>query len=641
MNQNSAPYGTWESPISADLIASGIMGLGEVHIDNGTIYWVEMRPDEEGRYVIIAQLPDGRTVEINPDPLNARTRVHEYGGGAYTVHDGIVYFSHFSDNRLYVRKPGMTPQPLTPAGKMRYADLVVDRRRNRLLCIREDHSGEGEAVNTLVAISMNDPDEGEVLVSGNDFYASPRISPDGSKLIWLTWNHPNMPWDGTELWMADIAQDATLRSAKIVAGGLAESIFQPEWSPDGHLYFVSDRTGWWNLYRWESGQAVNVYEMEAEFGRPQWVFGMSTYDFISADQILCTYIQNGESHLATLSLKEQTLKTHDLPFTSYTSIRVDDAQAAFVAASPTSYDSIIRMDLGDKQVEVLRRASQINVDSDYLSLPEAIEFPTENGLTAYAYYYAPLNPDFRPPEGERPPLIVKVHGGPTGFSDSCLDLEVQFWTSRGFAVVDVNYGGSSHYGRAYRERLRETWGVVDVNDSINAALYLVQMGLADAQRLVIRGGSAGGYTTLCAIAFRDVFKAGTSYYGISDLEFFIKDTHKFESRYIDGLVGPYPETADRYRERSAIHYIDNISAALLLLQGLEDKVVPPNQAEIMLAAMQKNGLPVAYLPFEGEQHGFRRAETKQQALEAELYFYSKVFGFEAADQIAPLPIENL
>jgi dipeptidyl aminopeptidase/acylaminoacyl peptidase len=518
---------------------------------------------------------------------------------------------------------------------------MMDRRHNRLLCIREDHSGEGEAVNTLVAISLSEPDEGQVLVSGNDFYSSPRISPDGRQLIWLTWNHPNMPWDGTELWMADIAPDGSLGTAEMVAGGQTESIFQPEWSPDGLLYFVSDRTGWWNLYRWEADQAVIVCEMEAEFGRPQWVFGVSTYAFITADNLLCTYMQNGETRLATLSLPDRQLKPIDLPFTYFISVHAGAGQAAFVAASPTAFDSVVRIDLADKQVEILRRASEIDVDAGYLSLPEALEFPTENGLTAHAYYYGPSNPDFQPSKGERPPLIVKIHGGPTGFSNATLDLEVQFWTSRGFALVDVNYGGSSDYGRAYRERLRGNWGVVDVDDAVNAARYLVQMGLTDGERLVIRGGSAGGYTTLCAIAFRDVFKAGASYFGISDLEVFIQDTHKFESRYIDGLVGPYPETADRYRERSAIHHIDNISAALLILQGLEDKIVPPNQAEIMLAAMRQNGLPVAYLPFEGEQHGFRRAESKQQALEAELYFYSKVFAFEAADQIAPLPIENL
>lgn len=640
-SKTTAPYGTWESPITADLIASDTVRLGDIHIDRGNIYWVEMRPDEAGRYVIMVRTSDGKTADVTPPPFNARTRVHEYGGGSYIVFEGTVYFSHFKDNRLYIQEPGMMPRPLTPEGEMRYADLVVDRRHNRLLCVREDHSGEGEAVNTLVAISLSDPDEGQVLVSGNDFYASPRISPDDSKLVWLTWNHPNMPWDGTELWSADIAPNGTLGKPKMVAGGKTESIFQPQWSPGGELYFASDRTGWWNLYRWEDGRAVNVYEMEAEFGRPQWSFGMSAYAFISAEQLLCTYVQDGNMQMAILSIADRTLKPVELPYTNFGSVHVAGGQAAFVAASPTEFDSVVRIDLADKQIEVLRRSSEIEVDAGYLSLPELVEFPTENGRTAYAYYYAPANRDFEPPPGERPPLVVKVHGGPTGFSSSTLNLEVQFWTSRGFAVIDVNYGGSASYGRAYRERLRENWGVVDVDDSVNAARYLVEKGLADAERLVIRGGSAGGYTTLCAIAFRDVFKAGASYYGISDLEVFIRDTHKFESRYIDGLVGPYPETAERYRERSAIHYMDHISAALLLLQGLEDKVVPPNQAEIMLEAMRRKGLPVAYLAFEGEQHGFRRAETKQQALEAELYFYSRVFGFEAADQIAPLIIENL
>ncbi len=501
-----APYGTWESPITADLIASGIKRLGDIHIDDGNIYWVEMRPDEEGRYVIMVNTARGETADVTPAPYNARTRVHEYGGGAYTVFEGTVFFSHFKDNRLYSQKPGTTPHPLTPAGSMRYADLVVDWRRNRLLCVREDHSGEGEAVNTLVAISLSDPDEGQVLISGNDFYSSPRISPDGSKMLWLTWNHPNMPWDGTELWTADIALDGSLGTAEMVAGGKTESIFQPEWSPDGQLYFVSDRSGWWNLYRLENGQVVNLCEMEAEFGRPQWVFGMSTYAFISSEEILCSYIQNGETKLATLSVNDQSLKPLDLPYNAYLSVHVADGQAAFVAASPTAFDSVVRIDMVDNQVEILRRASEVKVETGYLSQPEMVEFPTEGDQTAFAYYYPPANRDFQAPEGELPPLVVKVHGGPTGFSDATLDLEIQFWTSRGFALIDVNYGGSSHYGRAYRERLRENWGVVDVNDSVNAALYLVQQGLVDGERLVIRGGSAGGYTTLCAVAFRDVFK---------------------------------------------------------------------------------------------------------------------------------------
>ncbi len=639
--KTTAPYGTWQSPITADLIASGTIKLGEIRLDQGNIYWVEMRPDDAGRYVIVVHTADGRTADITPQPFNARTRVHEYGGGAYTVFEGTVYFSHFADNRLYRQEPGQLPQPITPAGAMRYADLVMDQRHNRLLCIREDHSGEGEAVNTVVAINLNEPDAGQVLVSGSDFYSTPRISPDGSQLIWLTWNHPNMPWDGTELWTADIALDGTLSEPRKLFGGKAESIFQPEWSPDGRLYFISDRTGWWNLYRSDNGNAINICEMTAEFGRPQWIFGMSTYAFISAETLLCSYSKNGKTNLAILYLDDRSLNPISLPYTTLISIRFANGRAAFVAASPTEFSSIVTLNLADHQIQVLQRASDVQVEAGYLSLPETIEFPTENNLTAYANYYPPVNKDFQPLVGERPILIVKIHGGPTSHSPANLDLGTQFWTSRGFAFIDVNYGGSTGYGRDYRERLRENWGIVDVDDAVNAARYLVEQGLVDEERLAIRGGSAGGYTTLSAIAFRDVFKAGTSYYGISDLNVFVYDTHKFESRYMDGLVGPYPETADRYKERSAIYHMDQVSAALLMLQGLEDKVVPPNQAEIMLAAMREKGLPVAYIPFEGEQHGFRKAETKQRSLEAELYFYSRVFGFETADQIAPITIENL
>lgn len=636
-----APYGTWQSPITADLITSHTISLGEIRLDQNRVYWVEMRPDEGGRYVIMTHSPDGRTEQITPQPFNARTRVHEYGGGAYTVFEGTVYFSHFEDNQLYRQQPGQAPQQLTPSGPMRYADLVLDRQHNRLLCIREDHTGPGEAVNTLVAISLSEPDEGHVLISGNDFYSTPRISPGGSRLLWLTWNHPNMPWDGTELWTADIAPDGTLSHPKKQFGGKTESIFQPEWSPDGRLYFISDRTGWWNLYRSENGQVHNLYPIAAEFGRPQWVFGMSTYAFSSADTILCIYSHQGQTKLASLSTIDQTLKDIDLPYTDISTIQVSGEQVAFLAASPTEFSSLLTLNLADGQRKVLRQASELKVEPGYLSLPETIEFPTENNLTAFAHYYPPANEDFQAPEGERPVLIVKIHGGPTSYSSASLDLSHQFWTSRGFALIDVNYGGSTGSGRDYRDRLRGSWGVVDVDDAVNGALYLVERGLADRERLAIRGGSAGGYTTLTALALRDVFKAGASFYGISDLEDFIKDTHKFESRYVDGLVGPYPQTVDLYRERSAIYHMDQFSGALLLLQGLEDKVVPPNQSETMLAAVRQKGLPVAYLPFEGEQHGFRRAETIQRSLEAELYFYGRVFGFEPADQIAPLTIENL
>ncbi|MEJ5197870.1 MAG: S9 family peptidase [Anaerolineae bacterium] len=632
-----APYGAWKSPITPDLIVAGTVGLNAIRVDGDDVYWIESRPTEAGRNVIVRRTPDGRTADLTPMPFNARTRVHEYGGGEYLVYDGVVYFANFADQRLYRQEVGAAPRPITPEGALRYADAVMDARRGRLICVREGHTAaDREAINALVAVACDgDPAGGRVLVSGNDFYASPRLSPDGRRLAWLTWNHPNMPWDGCELWVADVQADGALDGARLVAGGPAESIFQPEWSPTGELHFVSDRTGWWNLYRWRDGRVEPLCEMAAEFGLPQWVFGMSTYAFVAPDRIACAYTQNGIWRLALLDTTTKTLTPLDLPYTEIGGVRGAPGAAFFIAASPTEATAVVRLDVASGTITVLRRSSAVTVDAGYLSVPQPIEFPTEGGLTAHALYYPPANRDYRAPAGERPPLLVLSHGGPTGATSSALRLGIQFWTSRGFAVVDVNYGGSTGYGRAYRERLNGQWGIVDVDDCVNAARYLAGRGLADENRLAIRGGSAGGYTTLAALTFRKVFKAGASHFGVSDLEALATDTHKFESRYLDRLVGPYPERRDLYIARSPIHFTDRLATPLILFQGLEDRVVPPSQAEKMFAAVKAKGLPVAYVPFEGEQHGFRKAENIKRTLEAELYFYSRVFGFPLADAMEP------
>ncbi|MGC8780144.1 MAG: S9 family peptidase [Anaerolineae bacterium] len=639
----SAPYGAWKSPITPELIVEGTVGLSAVRLDGADVYWLESRPTEGGRNVIVRRTPDGRTTDLNPPPFNARTRVHEYGGGEYLVHDGVVYFSNFSDQRLYRQEAGAAPRPITPDGALRYADAAMDARRGRLICVREDHAAaDREAINALVAVACDgDPAGGQVLASGADFYASPRLSPDGSKLAWLSWNHPNMPWDGCELWVADVQADGTLTDARLVAGGPAESVFQPEWSPTGMLYFISDRTGWWNLYRRRDGRVEPLCEMAAEFGVPQWVFGLSTYAFVAPERIACAYTQDGIWHLALLDTETKAFAPLDLPYTEVGGVRGGPGGVFFTAASPTEATVIVRLDVAGGAVTVLRRSSAVTVDPGYLSLPQPIAFPTTDGLTAHALYYPPANRDYRAPVGERPPLLVLSHGGPTGATTSALRLGIQFWTSRGFAVVDVNYGGSTGYGRAYRERLNGRWGIVDVDDCVNAARYLVARGLADERRLAICGGSAGGYTTLAALTFRDVFKAGASHFGVSDLEALATDTHKFESRYLDRLVGPYPERRDLYVARSPIHFTDRLATPLILFQGLEDRVVPPDQAEKMFAAVKAKGLPVAYVPFAGEQHGFRKAENIKRTLEAELYFYSRVFGFEPADAIEPVQIVNL
>jgi dipeptidyl aminopeptidase/acylaminoacyl peptidase len=636
-----APCGSWKSPIAANLVSAAEAGLEQVRIDGDDIYWIERRPQEGGRKVIVRRTTDGVVTDITPVGFNARTRVHEYGGGDYAVANGTVVFSNFTDQRLYRQELGSKPTPLTPEAPLRFADGQIDRRRNIFICVREDHRGAGEAVNAIVRVDLNAGGGGTTLLSGNDFYSSPRLSPDDSRLAWLSWNHPNMPWDGTELWVGKLSGDGAVREKTLIAGGVDESIYQPAWSPDGVLHFVSDRTGWWNLYRWRDAQVEALCPMDAEFGQPQWTFGGSLYGFASERQIVCSYSKNGADHLATLDTETKKLGDIQLPFTSISQLRVAADKVVFIGASATETSAVVALELSTKQFEVLRRSRENAVDAGYLSEARAIEFPTEHGLTAHAYFYPPKNRDYTAPANEESPLIVISHGGPTSSSSGSLKYSIQYWTSRGIAVLDVNYGGSSSYGRAYRERLNGNWGIVDVDDCTNGARYLAQRGEVDGNRLAIRGGSAGGYTTLCALTFRDTFKAGASHYGISDLEALAKDTHKFESRYMDRLIGPYPERRDLYVARSPIHFTEKLNCPMIIFQGLEDKVVPPNQAEKMVEAVRAKKLPVAYLTFESEQHGFRKAENIKRVLEAELYFYSKVFGFELAEPVKPVEIENL
>lgn len=637
-----APYGSWGSPITSDMTVSKSVRLGQIALDGEDIYWVEMRPEEQGRNVIVKWTSDEQTRDVTPEPFDARTRVHEYGGGAFVVHRGTIYFSNFKDQRIYRQALDSNPQPITAEGVVRYADTILDDRRNRLLCIREDHGPlDQEAVNTLVGINLSSGSIGQVLVSGNDFYSSPRLSADGSKLAWLTWNHPNMPWDGTELWVAAVRQDGSLGNAVRVAGGETESIFQPEWSPDGVLYFVSDKTGWWNLCRFHKGRVEPVLQRKAEFGLPQWLFGMSTYAFESKDRLVCSYFESGSWHLGTVETNSGNFESVELPFTHIEGVRASSGQAVFIAGAPIMPNAVVRLNLETMKFDILRRSAQVMLDSTFLSRPEAIVFPTARGEKAHAYFYAPQNRDFEAPSDELPPLIVKSHGGPTAATSTSLETKIQFWTSRGFAVLDVDYGGSTGHGRAYRQRLDGKWGLVDVEDCVNGAKYLTERGLVDSERVAIVGGSAGGYTTLAALTFHDFFKAGASYYGISDLEALTNDTHKFESRYLDRLIGPYPAKRQAYIQRSPIHFADQLSCPIILFQGLEDQVVPPNQAELMVQALRKKGLPVAYLAFEGEQHGFRKADNIKRTLEAELYFYSKIFGFELAEKVEPVQIDNL
>lgn len=634
-----APCGSWSSPITAELIVAGTVTLGQIVADDADLYWNEGRPNEGGRNVICRRRADGTLEDVLPAPFNARSRVHEYGGGAFTVHDGVVYFVHDGDGRIYRLLPGTTPVALTTPGARRFADLRFDAPRQRLLCVSEEHREHGEPVNTLVAIDVA---SGALttLASGADFYASATLSPDGRRLAWLCWHHPDMPWDSTELWVAALDERGLPREPRRAAGGNQTSIFQPRFGPDGDLYFISDRSGWWNLYRLGEAGAEALAPRAAEFGVPQWVFGMSTYDFVAPDQIVCAFSEQGRWRLGEIDVGARALREIATPYTDVSSVCACEGAAWFVGGSPVSAPAIVRLQPESGVAEVVSSSSALAINPAYLSQPRPLTYPTANGEIAHAFFYPPCNRDCDVPPGELPPLLVVSHGGPTAASHSTLNLRLQYWTSRGFGVLDVNYRGSSGFGRAYRRALDGRWGVADVEDCVRGAQHLVREGLADQARLAIRGSSAGGFTTLCALTFHDVFAAGASYYGISDLEALVRDTHKFEARYLDRLVGLFPAERSRYIERSPIHHVERLRRPMIFFQGLDDKVVPPNQAERMVEALLAKGISVAYVSFAGETHGFRRAENIRRALEAELSFYGQVFGFEPADRIEPVALAS-
>lgn len=639
------PCGAWPSPISAERIAAATTRLDQTALRGRELFWTEGRPSEQGRYVLVRCDAQGRIGDVTPAPFNVRTRAHEYGGGAFVLLDGGgVVFSHDADQQLYRLDEGAAqPVRLTDAPTRRFADATHDAARARLIAVCEDHAASpAEAVASLVSIELDGDGAGRIteLARGHDFFSTPRLSPDGRRLAWLSWDHPDMPWDATTLWLAEVAADGALADARRIAGGGSESIFQPAWSPRGELHFVSDRSGWWNLYRWRDGAAQALHPMAAEFGTPQWAFGMSTYGFDAQGRIVCTVSRDGRASLARLDADGAGLVPIETPFCTIGELHVGADAAVMVAASETMPAAVVRLDLASGAWRVLRSVSDAVPDPASTAVAEPIEFPTDGGDTAHAFFYRPTNANAAVPPGEKPPLLVFSHGGPSGATDAGFRWTLQYWTSRGFAIVDVNYRGSTGYGRAYREKLNGQWGVADVADAIAAARFLVARGEVDPQRLAIRGGSAG-FTTLAALTFHRFFHAGASHYGIGDLEALAKDTHKFESRYMDRLVGPYPQARDVYLARSPVHHTDRLASPMILLQGREDKAVPPAQAQAMFDAVRAKGLPVALLMFDGEQHGFRRAETIRRALEAELYFYGRVFGFTPADPIEPVPIENL
>lgn len=627
--RKAVPAGLWDSPITAARSAARSSSPSEIRLDGGDIYWLEGRPAEGGRSVIVKRASSGEISENLPPPFSARTRVHEYGGGAYAAAGGTVYFSHSADGRLYRLEPGQISVPITPAGDFRYADLVFDRRRSRILAVREDHRDSGFPVNTLVSVDLYARRPVEVLFSGRDFYAAPRLSPDGSRIAFLAWSLPDMPWEGTEIWTADLDGEGRPEPPRRVAGGREESIFQPEWSPSGELYFVSARTGWWNIYRLEGRKVVPVCPMEAEFGLPLWSLGSSTYAFTGAGEIVAAFCRKGIWGLGVISFPDGKLREVDTGYTEITGLQGRPDSAVFLAASPLAPPAVVEYLPDRNRIEVI--GGRERIDPELISLPEPVEFPTGEAEIAYGFFYPPRNPNYRLPEGELPPLLVVPHGGPTGSASTALSLKTQFWTGRGFAVLLVNYRGSTGYGRGYRRALDGRWGEAEVEDCIRGAQWLAESGRVDPLRMAIRGSSAGGFTALLALARSSLFRAGAVYYGVSDLELLAAEDHKFESGSLSRLVGPYPERRDLYRSRSPLHLAGKISAPVIFFQGEDDRVVPPEQTARMAAALREKGIPAEVISFPGEGHGFRASEAVCRALEAEHAFYRRFLFYKTGN----------
>lgn len=641
MAKTRAPYGSWRSPISTEMLISKAVRLGGVQVEGDTIYWTEERPFENGRTAVVRRAPDGKTMDVTPKGMNARTMVHEYGGVSYLAVGEAVFFTEFSDQRLYRSEEGKTPRPITKDGPYRFAELTYDRGRGRLLAVREDHTVDVPArvVNTLVSIPLDGASEvGEVIVAGGDFYSSPRLSSDGRHLAWITWNHPNMPWDDTQLWVGTLDRGGHVMEAVLVAGGPGESVLEPDWSPEGDLHFVSDRSGYWNLYRWDGRETTALLPRDADFGNPAWRLGGSLYAFAWGGLVAAYH---DGSVMKLVHVRDGRERAFDLPYTSFDFIQSGEAGVVLVAAGADRPQAVIRLG-EDGAYEVLKLATNLTVEPTVLSLPEAITFPTGKDEVAYGYFYPPKNPEFEGMADERPPLLVFTHGGPTSAVAGLWDLAIQWWTSRGFAVVDVNYRGSTGHGRAFRNALRGRWGILDVEDTAAAAHYLVDQGRVDGRRLAIRGGSAGGYTTLAALTFGDAFATGASYFGVSDIGALARETHKFESHYMDLMVGPWPKDEAKFNARSPLFHREEMARPIILFQGLDDKIVPPNQAETMVRALRERGVPVAYIAFAGEGHGFRKDATIKRATEAEYAFYCRIFGIPTAEPIEPpVVIEGL
>lgn len=634
-------YGTWESPVTADWVIRSGVGVGHPSFDQNGLFWLESRPTEGGRSTVVRRLTNGEDIDCVPAPYNVRSRVHEYGGGSYTIANDRLYFVNFQDQQVYGVVMGAesveAPIQITNALNARFADLHV--AGDKLVCVMEQHGDDREPTNSIVTIQLANGDINAVAI-GHDFYSYPQVSLDQSQIIFTSWDHPNMPWNGTTLHVGDW-NDGEVRNMRAVAGGDEESIFQPSFGPDGAIYYVSDRSNWWNLYRHiDEASDYLLTPLPAEFGEPQWQFGQSTYDFVDATTVVATFTQDGLDNLAVIDLTSGALERIDAPYTVYRSVVTDGERACFIAASPSHPSMVAELDLTKRTIACVKSSKSVSISEEYISSPEIVSFLTADDQFAHGFYYPPTNPEFTAPAAEKPPLIVISHGGPTSATKAMFNPDILYWTTRGFAILDVNYRGSTGYGRDFRHQLQHAWGVADVDDCCNGAEHLVHTGKVDGHRMAIMGGSAGGYTTLAALTFRDTFQTGASHYGVSDITLLAKETHKFESRYPDQLIGPYPEAKALYEARSPIYHVERMNCPIIFFQGADDKVVPPNQAELMVDALKEKGVPVAYVLYEGEGHGFRQAEHIKHALESQLYFFAQIFDFEPADHVEPVTIMN-
>ncbi|MFO0447308.1 MAG: prolyl oligopeptidase family serine peptidase, partial [Pseudomonadota bacterium] len=632
------PYGEWRSPVQAKDLAIGGTRYGELQADGDFLYWLEPIA-AEGRTVVMRRGLSGAAETVTPPGFGVRTRVHEYGGGGLTVANGVVYFTHARDQQIWRHRPGEAPEALTRETGTRYANCTADPVRPRLVCVREDHRGEGEPRNALVAVALADGAT-SVLFDGTDFVSDPVFDAAGRRFAFLAWNHPHMPWDRVEVRVADVRADGALAGVRAINAGVDEAARTPRWARDGSLWFVGDRDGWWNFLRWDGRRVRAVTRERLEFGFAGWELGAETWDFLPDGRIVAAYNEAGDEGVALVDERDGRVQRLAADIVGARSLAVGSDRAWLEAGFRDRAHAIVELDPATGDAAVVRSPASPGFEAG-ASRAVALSYPTTDGMTAHAFYYPPANAEYRGPDGAKPPLVVIAHGGPTLHTTPAYNVGIHYWTSRGIAVLDLNYRGSTGFGRDYRRSLYGRRGEYDVQDAVQGARFVAAQGLADPERLLIRGNSAGGFIVLAALAFHDVFRAGANYFGVSDLETLRADTHKFESRYVETLIGPWPEARERYRQLSPIHNLDGLDRPLIVFQGLDDKVVPPNQSQRIVTALRARGVPVAYLEFAGEAHGFRQLKSNVEAREAELAFYGRVLGFRPAGELPAVRIDNL